>query len=78
LFDPLIEPCVDRHGGRARIDRIERDLGVERPPNTLSKSGSDARQSTAILRADHPVVGLHRVGAASANPGVAASAWPSC
>ncbi len=78
MVDPHIEPCVDRHRERAWIDRIEWDLGVEWPPNTQSKAGTNARQSTAILRTDHLVVGLHRVGAASAVPRVAASAWPSC
>ena len=78
MDNPLIGPVVERHGERARIDRIEWDGGIERPPNTLSKTGSNARRSTVVLLADHPVVGLNRVGASSAFPRVAALARPSC
>ena len=49
LVDPLIEPCVDRHGERARIDRVEWDLGVKRPPNTQSKASTEMQYYTFEL-----------------------------
>ena len=58
-------------------DRVERDGGFERLPNTLSKTGTNARHSTAILGEDHPVVGFNNVGASSALPRVTSSAKPS-
>ena len=60
--------------------------GIERPTNTLSKSGTDAIcstmtdaiRSTMILFADDPVERLHRVGATVALARVTTVARPPC
>jgi hypothetical protein len=77
LFAPRVNIVVVRIGEGWDWNWIERDGGVERPTNTLSKSGTDARLSTVILLANYPVVRRDRVGASSAIPWFAASARPS-
>ena len=76
MFGPHVNIVVVRIWERG--DWIERDGGVEQPSDTSSKAGTDARLSTVIFAADHPIVGLDRVGASAAGPRVAASAGPSC
>jgi hypothetical protein len=76
LFDHRLAKLVVvriREGG----DFVKRDGGVERPPNTLPKTSSDARCSAGVLVEDRPVVGRDRVGASTARPGIATSARPS-
>ncbi len=34
MLNPRIKPVVKRHRERVRFGRIERDGGIERPPNT--------------------------------------------
>ena len=77
MFAPRVNIVVVRIGEGWDWNWIERDGGVERPTNTLSKSGTDARLSTVILLANYPVVRRDRVGASSAIPWFAASARPS-
>ena len=52
--------------------------GIERPTNTLSKSGSNATRLTKVLFTDDPVERLHHVGAIAALARVATVARPPC
>jgi hypothetical protein len=47
---------------------MERDWGIERLPNMLSKMGSNARSLTVVLCTDHRVVCLDHVEASMTWP----------
>ena len=58
-------------------DFVKRDGGVERPPNTLPKTSSDACCMAGVFVEERPVVGRDCVGASTARPGIATLARPS-